>query len=591
VKKRFAAVIAVVFAAVTWMSACSIQKPDPDVMKIGETGRIAYLNSDRARYEPGKPVQFLLHLKDTSQGDALYVRYSYLSQPLTDETVKLKDGSASWSWTPPKDDYRGYLVDVFVMQSGAYVDHAGIGVDVSSDWGKFPRYGYLADFSDMPAETQKGVIDRLNRLHLNGIQFYDWQAKHHQPLATQDGQLAANWTDIANRTISAETVKRYIDEAHALGMKAMNYNLLFGANRNYEQDGAKKEWGLFKDTLHDEQDHHPLPSSWKSDIFIMDPGNKEWQNYLIAQEKKVFETLPFDGFHVDQLGDRGALWDYNGNMVDLPSSYQSFLQAGKQKLDVDYVMNAVNQFGQQQIAQSPVKFLYTEVWLNEFKDLTDVIGQNSGLSHYEKNTVIAAYMDYDLADGSGQFNAPGVLLTDAAIFAAGGAHIEAGESLLAKEYFPNRNLAVPDSLWKQLQGYYDFLVAYENLLRDGVTEAKPPLEAAGGPQLSEDPEKGKLWTIAREKGNTSIVHLINLTNADSTEWKDAGGTQPEPAMLQNLEYRLQLKEGKKVKRIWLATPDQYSGSPIPLSFTNKDGAVSFAVPYLKYWDMIVIEYQ
>ncbi|MDB4866115.1 MAG: hypothetical protein JWR03_448, partial [Cohnella sp.] len=427
--------------------------------------------------------------------------------------------------------------------------------------------------------------------HLNGIQFYDWQSKHHEPLATQDGQLAANWTDIANRTISAETVKRYIDEAHALGMKVMNYNLLFGANRNYEQDGSKKEWGLFKDPLHDEQDRHPLPSSWKSDIFIMDPGNKEWQNYLIAQEKKVFDALPFDGYHVDQLGDRGPLWDYYGNMVDLPSSYLSFLQAAKQKLDVDYVMNAVNQFGQQQIAQSPVKFLYTEVWLNEFKDLTDVIDQNSRFSHNEKNTVIAAYMDYDLANGSGQFNAPGVLLTDAAIFAAGGAHIEAGESLLAKEYFPNRSLIVPDSLWKQLQGYYDFLVAYENLLRDGETEAKPSLEAASGPQLSEDPEKGKLWTIAKEKGNTSIVHLINLTNADSTEWKDAGGTQPEPAMLQNLKYRLQPKEGKKVKRIWLATPDQYSGSPIQLSFKNYGGAVSFAVPNLKYWDMIVIEYE
>lgn len=590
-RTRIVAAIAAVAVSALAMQGCSFTKSHPDVVKIGESGGIVELTSDQARYEPGKPVRFQLRLKDASQGDALLVRYSHLSDNLKEETVKMDGATASWSWEPPKDDYQGYYVDVFLKHGGDYVDHAGIGVDISSDWGKFPRYGYLADFGEMTEDAQKAVTDRLNRLHLNGLQFYDWQSKHHDPLPMEGGQPASDWTDIANRTISFQTVRRYIDETHARGMKAMNYNLLFGANAGYEQDGAKREWGLFKDPVHEEQDQHPLPSSWKSNIFLMNPANEDWQRFLIGQEKKAFEALPFDGYHVDQLGDRGGVFDYGGNIVDLPAAYRSFLEAAKKALNVDYVMNAVNQFGQQEIAKSPVKFLYTEVWMNEMQDLKDVIDQNGMLSQHQKNTVVAAYMNYDLADGPGQFNAPGVLLADAAIFAAGGSHLEAGEGLLAKEYFPNRNLAVPDALWQQLQHYYDFLTAYENLLRDGVTEASQPLEAVEGPPLSDNPETGKLWAFAKDKGDTSIVHLINLTNADSTEWKDAKGTQPEPAMLQGLKYRLQPKEGKKVKRIWLATPDLYGGSPIPLPFKKDGEAIDIEVPNLKYWDMIVIEYE
>lgn len=145
-------------------------------------------------------------------------------------------------------------------------------------------------------------------------------------------------------------------------MKTMNCNLLFGTYSNAEIDGVNPKWALFKDGQRVQQDRHPLPDSWASDIYILDPSNKEWRDYIIREEKKVFEVLPFDGWHVDQLGDRGPVFDYEGNLVSLTKSYSPFIKHAQQELQVDFVMNAVEQFGQIAISEAPVKFLYTEVW-------------------------------------------------------------------------------------------------------------------------------------------------------------------------------------------------------------------------------------
>ncbi len=76
-------------------------------------------------------------------------------------------------------------------------------------------------------------------------------------------------------------------------------------------------------------------------------------------------------------------------------------------------------------------------------------------------------MDYNLASSKGYFNTPGVLLTDAVIFSFGGAHLEMGDHMLCKEYFPNSNLQMKPELQAAIVHYYDFLTAYQNLLRDG----------------------------------------------------------------------------------------------------------------------------
>lgn len=51
----------------------------------------------------------------------------------------------TWTWTAPATDYTGYLVDVYrTKENGTEVILGTIAVDVSSDWTRFPRYGFVA---------------------------------------------------------------------------------------------------------------------------------------------------------------------------------------------------------------------------------------------------------------------------------------------------------------------------------------------------------------------------------------------------------------------------------------------------------------
>ncbi|WP_052339520.1 glycoside hydrolase family 66 protein [Gorillibacterium massiliense] len=581
------------------LSACNKEPKDFLWEKVADGDGLGVIHTDKALYKPGAAVKFTVQVKDGT-GGRLAVRYRHLDEIIGSATVEVPEagGEVAWEWEPPADDYQGYFVDAYLIQGKQISDHASIAVDVSSDWGRFPRYGYLADFHKMTDTEQAAVIDRLARFHMGGIQFYDWQWNHHQPVKLENGEAADQWQDIAGRAIYRDTVQRYIELAHSSGMKAMNYNLLFGSTGTAAEDGVKPEWGMYTDPLRQNQDHHPLPDGWKDDIYLQDPGNKEWQDYLFAAEKTAFRLFPFDGWHVDQLGDRGNLYTYQGKKINLYNSYQGFLNEAKKVLVVDYVMNAVSQFGQPSIGKADVKFMYSELWesRSKYADLKTVIDQNRQVSG-GKNSVLAAYMDYDKADRAGEFNTPGVLLTDAVIFASGGAHLELGENMLAKEYFPNRNLKISDGLESALTAYYDFAVAYENLLRDGAEDAETAVsvnmaEAAGengAVELSDEPKKGKVWALTKTMPGKDIVHLVNLADADSDSWRDLQGTQPEPRLMERLTVRL--PAGKAIAKVWTASPDVHGGSPVTLEMKKAaDGTVSVELPSLKYWSMLIIEY-
>lgn len=589
-RRKAAALGAAMLLASTLLTAC-MKDAAIAPTEAGDGDVLGFVTTDKSRYEAGESVKYSLEMSGGEGEGTLVVRYKQLDELVEEQEIEW-DGSSkvNWEWQAPEADFTGYMTEIYLKQDSEIVDHTNIAVDVSSDWSKFPRYGYLADYMTMDPAEQETVIERLNRFRINGIQFYDWQWKHHIPLKLEDGQPATKWLEIANREVSYETVKRYIDLAHDKNMMAMNYNLLFGAYEDAEQDGVKREWGAFRDPLATDYDKHPLPDSWASDIVLMNPANKEWQEYIFEQEKIAFEHLPFDGWHVDQLGDRGSLWDVNGDKIDLAKSYVDFLNSAKEAVPGDYVMNAVGQYAQAYLAtQTPVEFLYTEVWSGHpnYKSLKEIIDQNWKYSKGKLNTVLAAYMNYDHANSVGEFNTPAVLLTNAVIFASGGSHLELGENMLAKEYFPNRNLSIPTELEEQLVSYYDFLTAYQNVLRDGVQEAELEVTAEGV-ELSTVAEKGKVWAMAKEKGQQHVLHLVNFKDAVHMNWNDSDATQTVPELVE--EVKLSVAVDRKVEKLWTASPDAYYGSAVELEFTQKDGQLSFTLPTLKYWDMVVIEY-
>src|SRR5665647_1939574 len=569
------------------LASCTKNTINANPVTPGDSLYNLSISTDKAVYSPGGTVIFNLN---TAPPDCM-VRYLHLGEVLKDEPLT----TSNWNWQLPSGDYTGYLVEIYKKTGSEEKTLAAIGVDVSSDGLHFPRNGFVSAYGPLSNDYMANVMSDLNRYHMNVVQFQDWEYKHHLPLPGTVANPLANWNDIANRNNTMATVKKYISLAHGYNMKTLSYNLIYGALSDAAADGVNDQWYMYNDLQHVKKEVIPLPNPpFKSDLFLLDPSNTNWQNYIATKTKEAFEVYNFDGYQVDQLGNLNKnLYTYSGNLINLDATFKPFLEAIKTQMpDKKLVMNAVNQYGQQiSIAHSPVDFLYTEVWApNEgYKDLATIIQNNDLWSNNLKKSVLCAYMNYNIADHPGFFNTPGVILTDAVIFSFGGSHLELGEHMLGKEYFPNGNLQMKDDLKSAMISYYDFLVAYENLLRDGGTFNTISLNCTTGKMSigAWPPQSGKVAVQGKTVGNRQIFHLINFANAAHFDWRDANANQTVPNILSgaNLEATI----NHPVTKVWVASPDINFGVPQILSFTQDGNTVKFTLPQLKYWDMLVIE--
>ena len=567
------------------------------------------IKTDNAFYVPGQTVTFVAEGNIPSSAK---VRYRYGSHVLLVQDFSEVAKSKQWTWLPPSADYQGYLVELYTEGSGVENILGTIAVDVSSNWKRFPRYGFVADFDNYSSTVDKNAnikseMAYLNRLHINGVQFQDWQWMHHRPVKLNgDGSLTQWYTDISNRWVGVEYVKNYIATQHAYGMKSIFYNLCFGAWKDAANDGVKSQWALMKKDGNGNyyQDYHGLPSSWASNIYLQVPGNGDWQQYMVERNKEVYGNFDFDGFQIDQLGYRGTVYDANHQKVDLPSGYGSFIDAMKQAHpEKSLIMNAVSGYGTEQIVNRDVDFCYNEVWGNgngyggapedQFANLYDIIATNDRLSDHQHPTVFAAYINYDKADNGGSgdhmVNTAGDLLTDEVMLAVVGSDLEMGDHMLTREYFPAAPLAMSDELKTALVRYYDFLTAYQNWLRGVSSKAaySAHVSVNGNTVKAWPPQANSIVTFAKTVGNSDVVHFLNFSNTSDLSWRDLNGTRQKPTRKDNLAVTIQTN--RKVFKLWVASPDSHAGAVQELSFEQIGNQLTFTLPSLEYWTMVVME--
>ena len=138
--------------------------------------------------------------------------------------------------------------------------------------------------------------------------------------------------------------------------------------------------------------------------------------------------------------------------------------------------------------------------------------------------------------------------------------------------------------------YYDFLTAYENLLREDG-------EWYGVDITSEDnqctfnqwpPQKQQIATVGKRFANKDVIHLLSYRNATHLDWCDTEGNQGEPDLLENLAISFNVKA--EPKAVWIATPDYQDCVAIHLDYQYENGKINCTIPSLKYWSMIVVEY-
>ena len=594
------------------------------------------LTTDKVRYEPESTVRFTSKylLPDNAK-----VRYLHGNTVVKTDEI---GGKQSWSWKVPAQNFTGYLAEIYVADGIAEQTLATIGVDVSTEWGRFPRYGFISHYgSDKTVEQVKKEVDMLNRYHMTGIQFYDWQWQHHKLIP----EGASQWKDVGLRDVFKSSIENYITKLHEVGSKCMFYDLLYGVTGNIVdgkpetpanldgKDGVSSDWGWIdlhandKDGYDLHQVQYPL-GSWPS-IYVMNPGNQDWVNYLSKEIKKVYQHLKFDGYHIDQLGRQREAYYTNlqsktedGQKVytggdrrdthDFEGYYANFINRMKSdSKDKSLVMNAVSTFGGPKIVGTGnVEFGYNEMWsaddyLWNYRKIIQDNRRNNGKNTF--NTVFASYL-HCRNGKEGQFRTSSALFGNATIFALGGSRIElSGDHMLYTEYFPDNKRKMSNKLQKSIIHYYDFLVAYENYLRDGNAETSVNMTMEGvnvaAWDFSEpDPTKEKaedqtigpkpysVNTYSTTKGNVTAIQLLNYSNfsRDNFNIRDIKETMPEPNVL--LNKKIVLDDAAPVARIWVASPDCFGGAPQEVVFTQNNGKVTFTLPSLEYWTMVVVEH-
>jgi len=578
---------------------------------------IQSLTTNASRYSPSTNVTINANVVNPQSisvsGETLTLNVTHdgvaVGSPLT-TTISLSPGQVqnfAMTWTPPATNYQGYLVQGVLTDSNGHVlDTAYTAVDVSSSWAKFPRYGFVTQYGDNYSQTL--IANRLNLYHLDGIQFYDWEWKHHVPLAGTVASPAASWVDIGNDTNYMHSVQTLISDVHSNSAVAMSYNLIYGAWAGYGSDGSgvNYNWGLWWNSNCTNQVNIALTGLATPNLYVFDPGNANWQSYLFGQMSNEFAVYGFDGWQADQLGNQGTTYTCGGTAVNPSTEFNSFLTNAGTALGKQLVFNAVGQYGQSAIAaNADLEFLYTECWpalgQTSYNDLQTTINDNNTYSSGSKATVLAAYPDeaygngYTASDPS-FFNSPGVLYEDATIFASGADHIELGDidHMLSEPDYVSAGLLMKPDLQTSMVNYYNFLTAYENLLRDGLSVSSNAISLPGGPSTSTNGTPGTVWTFARSKTGTDVLHFINMLNLTSSAWMDTNANQPAPTPQTNVAVKYYYTSGTAPSSVYVASPDVNGGTAQSLSFaTGSDGGgnyVTFTLPSLDYWDMAWINY-
>jgi conserved domain protein len=425
----------------------------------------------------------------------------------------------------------------------------------------------------------------------------------------------------------------------------MFYDLIYGVTGNMngntpetpdnlDKDGVSSDWGWID--LHEKkgggydlhQYQYPL-GSWPS-IYVMNPGNQNWVNYLAGSINKVYQNFGFDGYHIDQLGhQRDAYYvnlkskKVNGKKVytdgdrrntnDFEGYFANFINRMKADNHNKYlVMNAASSFGGPNIVGTKnVEFGYNEMWGGDdyywnYRKIIQDNRRNNGKNTF--NTVFAAYL-HCRNGRPGELRLSSALMGEATIFALGGSRIElSGDHMLFTEYFPDDTRPMSSKLQKSIIHYYDFLTAYENYLRDNNAETTVSMTMDGkqvaawdlsnpDPSLNEHPEMQTIGpkpymvnTYSTKKGDVTTIQLLNYSNVsrDNFNIRDLSETMPLPNVLNN--KKIVLDDSQPVARIWVASPDRLGGAPQELDFTQSSGKVTFTLPSLEYWTMVVVEH-
>ena len=378
------------------------------------TAHVTRAYTDKSTHSPGSQATITA---EASGGGTVHFSVSHLGTEVASGEAPVTDGAATWTYTTPSEDNQGYLMTA----TGADDTHAETALDVSSSWTRFPRMGYVSHFKPTaPADITTGTsyesylsltpseyIAKLSQdYHINALQYYDWQYRHEQPVATGDlADKCPLW--YRDTYASKKTITDYFKDAKNANMGSLAYSMAYAANDNYDTNTIKDEWRLREDNgsywVRDlgEQWWVPTPKGVnkpKSHQFMMNVNTQGWRDYITDQYVTQKDTFGFDGTHIDTLG-QTVKKDASGNSVDLTDGLTALVNETASKTGTATGINLPDGAGTDKIGPSSASYIYTELWdHNETNQQVTSYLQGARDKSANKPQIVAAYANnYDPA--------------------------------------------------------------------------------------------------------------------------------------------------------------------------------------------------
>ena len=374
----------------TAVVATALPLPSSTPATATGTAHVTRAYTDKSTHEPGK--QATITAEASTEG-TVHFSVSHLGVEIDSGDATVENGKATWTYTTPSENNQGYLVTA----TGGDGTHAETAIDASTSWTRFPRMGFLSHFKPTAPEGTDGhttyesflfqkpqdYIDKLSRdYHINALQYYDWQYRHEQPVAT--GDLENEWPLwYRNNYASKKTITDYIKDAKNANMGSLAYSMAYAANDNYDTNTIKDDWRLREDNgsywVRDlgEQWWVPTPQGVdkpKSHQFMMNVNNEEWRTYITGQYAKQKTAFAFDGTHIDTLGQTSKK-DAAGNPVDLTDGLAALVDDTYKNVGGQVGINLPDGAGSEKINKDSAAYMYTELW-----------------DHNETNAQVASYL-------------------------------------------------------------------------------------------------------------------------------------------------------------------------------------------------------
>ncbi len=596
---------------------------------------IALISTDQASYEPGAQAHVLLSLRNPSEagfaGRVTTTLFRNERQILQDSrTISMPPrGSASLTVAiaVPPSDLRGYRVEVVVeAPKGEAVDRGFGSLDVETGAlpSRFPRQCWVSKWG--PDVDPASLTDSLVAWRCNIIQGY---ANYYRPELAPPKNLQA-WPSLPNKPVGRPVIDAVIAAAHARHLPMLFFQATGEAYDDFleRRTGPTLDEGSFVRSCsraapcgEADLDRSPrAPDNWSQygwqtdHLDLFDTCSPGWQKQLLSKSiKPMLAQFAFDGWQADTLGPpNGDRYDYKGRLHDPGACLSRFTSDAQKALGAPVVVNNVSGWhGDITALAGTQPMIYRETWnfdtatYSGLDALTD--GSQGGLRHYTARPIIQpAYLQRTLSkrcdaspnDPSCRVNMTSPLLATAMFAIAGSTfmnHMDDG-CVATGVFMEGYHLPCPAVVEDALLTYKNFEVAYQPMLRDGVTPSAEPCVVTSGIVAGTTGAAEQAYVLGRTKAGFQICQFLNLAGIPTDLWTDLDGTMPPPTKAHDIGVKLYYVGSPVVSgrnRLWWASPDANNGATVDLPYTaGQDGTgafVTFTLPSLAYWSMVALE--